>query len=96
MRTGNEKFWTKGHHKQKSFLLNGPQCGKTCLQGYANNTVADLRSLISDFVIRYLESNVCTLATGEILIFLIAEETGLNLTLLETQKTGFLATRPKF
>ena len=46
---------------------------KSCLQGIANKTDADqpthLRSLISTFVIRFLESTICKLATGGILIF---------------------------
>ena len=48
----------------------GPRREKTCLRGFANNTGADQpahpRSLISAFVIRFLESTICTLATGEI------------------------------
>ena len=48
----------------------GPRCEKTCLRGFANNTGADqpahLRSLISAFVIRFLESAIFILATGEI------------------------------
>ena len=52
--------------------INGPQRKKTCLLGFANNTGADqpahLRSLINSFVIRFLESTICKLATGEISI----------------------------
>ena len=80
---------------------HGPRREKTCLRGFANNTGADQpahpRSLISAFVIRFLESIICILATGEIAIFRlvsVAEETGLKLALSETPKTGFLATRP--
>ena len=51
----------------------GPQHEKICLRGFANNTGPDqpahLRSLISTFVIRFLESVLCRLATGEISIF---------------------------
>ena len=51
----------------------GPQCEKTCLRGFGNNTGADQpahsRSLISAYVIRFLESITCKLATGEISIF---------------------------
>ena len=47
---------------------DGPRREKTCLQGVVNNTDADQpvhpRSLISDFVIQFLESNICKLATG--------------------------------
>ena len=74
---------------------------KTCLRGVAKYTVTDQpahpRSLISAFVIRFVESFVCKLAKGEISIFKlvpVAEETGLKLTLSETLKTDFLATRP--
>ena len=44
---------------------------KTRLQGNANNTgkPVHLRSLISAFVIRYLKSIICKLATSEISIF---------------------------
>ena len=80
----------------------GPRGEKTCLRGFANNTGADqpahLRSLISAFVIRVLEIIICKRATGGISIFyviFVAEETGLNLSLAETPKTGFLATRPR-
>ena len=83
--------------------LNGPWREKTSLPGFANNTGEDqpghLPSLISAFVIRFVESIVCKLATDEISIFwlvLVAEETGLKLALLETPKTGFVATRPKY
>ena len=57
-----------------------------------------LRSLISVFAICFLENFICKLGKGEISIFYIvsvAEETGLNLALKETLKTGFLATRRK-
>ena len=79
----------------------GPRHEKTCLPGFANNTGADqpvhMHSLISAFVIHFLESIICNLATGEISIFKlvsVAEETSLKLTLSETPKTGFLAMRP--
>ena len=69
---------------------------------FANNKGADqpahLRSLISPFVNRFLESSIWKLATGEISFFYVvsvAEETVLNLALTETPKTGFLAKRPK-
>ena len=68
---------------------------------FANNTDADQpahpRSLISAFVIHVLESIICKLASGEILIFWlvsVAEETGLKQALLETPKTGFVESRP--
>ena len=52
---------------------NGPRHEKTCLRGFANNTGADQpahpRSLISAFVIRFLEIIICKLATGKISIF---------------------------
>ena len=53
-------------------LAYGPRREKPCLRRFANNTGADQpahpRSLISAFVIRYLESIICKLATGEISI----------------------------
>ena len=52
---------------------NGPRREKTGLRGVVNNTGADQPahpcSLISDFVICFLESTICKLATGEISIF---------------------------
>ena len=87
-------------HISNYCLTFGPRREKTCLQRFANNTGADQparpRSLISTFVIRFLERTICKPAIGEISIFLqvsAAEETGLKLALLETPKTGFLATR---
>ena len=69
---------------------------ETCLRGVANNTGADqpahLRSLISAFVIRFLESIICKLATGEITIFQlvsITEETGLKQALSKTPEDRF-------
>ena len=54
-------------------ITNGPQSEKTCLRRFTNNTGTDqpvhLRSLISGFVIRFLESIICKLATGKISIF---------------------------
>ena len=80
---------------------NGLRREKICLRGVANNKGADqpahTRSLISAFAIRLLESIISKLATSEFSIFYIvsvAEQAGLNLTLPETPKTGFVATRP--
>ena len=54
-------------------VIFGPRREKTCLRGFANNTGADQpahpRSLISAFVVRFLENFTCKLATGEISIF---------------------------
>ena len=93
----------RGQFNLRNDRQNGPQRQKTCLPGFANNTgaaqPAHPRSLISTFVICFLESFICKLATDEISIFLIvsvAEETGLKLTLSETPKTGFLVRRPKW
>ena len=79
----------------------GPRREKTCLRGFANNTGADQpalpRSLISAFVILFLESIISRLPTSEISIFKlvsVAEQAGLNLTMSETLKTGFVASRP--
>ena len=81
--------------------LFGHGCEKICLRRFTNNKGADqpahTRSLISPFVIRFLESIVSKLATSKISIFSLIsvdEQAGLNLTLLETLKTGFLAMRP--
>ena len=54
-------------------------------------------SLISAFVIQFLESIICRHDSGEISIFLlvsVAEMTGLKFALSESSKTGFLMTRP--
>ena len=66
---------------------------ETCFSGFANNIGADQpahpHSLISAFVIRFLESIISKLATNEILSFLlvsVAEETGLSLAFSETPK----------
>ena len=52
--------------------VNGPRREKTCLRVFGNNIGADQpahqRSLISAFVIRFNESTICKLATGEISI----------------------------
>ena len=76
---------------------------KTCLGWFANNTGAEQPthqcSLISAFVISVLESTISKLATSEIsfsLLVSVAEQAGLNLTLSETPKTGFVASRPKY
>ena len=53
--------------------LFGPRREKTCLRWFANNIGADQpahpRSLISAFVIRFLERIICKLAAGQISIF---------------------------
>ena len=78
------------------YKQNGPRREKTCLLGLANNTGADQPghpcSLISAFVIRFLESIYL-----DLLLYLVsvAEQAGLNLTMPETPKTGLLTTRPK-
>ena len=55
------------------FILFGPRREKTCLRGFANNTGADQpahpRSLISAFVVCFLENFISKLAIGEISIF---------------------------
>ena len=59
---------------------------------------AHLHSLISAIVIHFLESMISRLATSKISIFYlgsVAEETGLNLAMSETLKTGFVMLRPK-
>ena len=90
------------HSQAQCHLINGPQRKKTCLREVANNTGADQpahpHSLISAFVIRFLESIISRLATGEIPTFqlvFVAEENDLKLALSETPKTGFVVMRPK-
>ena len=82
--------------------IYGPRCEITCLRGFANNKGEDqpahAGSLISTFIIRFLEVSLSKLAASEISIFLlvsVAEETCLSLTLLEILQTGFVASRPK-
>ena len=65
------------------------------------NTGADQpvhpHSLISAFVFRLIESSISKLASSKISFFQldsVAGETGLNLVLSETPKTGFVTTRP--
>ena len=59
--------------KVEQGMQYGPRREKTCLREFVNNTGADQpvhpSSLISAFVIRFLESIICNLATGEISIF---------------------------
>ena len=51
----------------------GPHRGKTCPRGFAKNKETDQpahpRSLISAFVVCFLESIICKLATAKILFF---------------------------
>ena len=60
----------KNHNNYHVSPLYGPRCEKTCLRKFVNNTGADQtahrRSLISTFVIRFLERSVCKLPTSEI------------------------------
>ena len=79
--------------------LNGrkPVCGGSRTTIGADQP-AHPRSLISAFVIHFLESIISKLATSEIFIFYlgsVAVESCLNHTLSETLKTGFVVTRPK-
>ena len=82
-------------------VAHGPRHERTCLWGFVNNTGTDQpahpRILIKAFVIHFLESITCKLATVEISFFklvFVADEAGLKLTLLETPKTGVVASRP--
>ena len=79
----------------------GLDARKPVFGGLANNKGADQptywRRLISTFVIPFLENIISKLATSEISIFFlvsVAGKTGLIFALSETQKTGFVATRP--
>ena len=60
-------------NRYKQGLVFGPRREKKLSSGFANNTGADQpahpRSLTSAFVIRFLDSIVCKLATGETSIF---------------------------
>ena len=75
---------------------------KPCHRGFAKNTGADQLpahsgSLISAFVIYFLKRIISKLALSKISIFYlvsVGEQAGLKLTLQETPKTGFVATRP--
>ena len=69
----------------------GLNARKPFFERFANNTGTDQpahsRSLISAFVIHFLESIICKLATGEVSNFQlvsVAEEIGLKLALAET------------
>ena len=57
----------------QEFKASGSRREKTCLRGFANKTGADQPahpcSLISAFVVRFLESTVCKFATGKISFF---------------------------
>ena len=88
---------------KRTLGLNGPQREKNCLQGFANNKGTDQpahsRRLISAFVFRAMESIISKHATSEILIFYlvsVAEETGLNLALMETRKQVLLRRGPNY
>ena len=63
---------TENSSKCKAILI-GPRREKTCLQGFVNNKGADQpahpRSLISAFVIHFLQSTICKLASSEFSIF---------------------------
>ena len=74
---------------------------KPVFRGVANNTGANQSahppSLISAFVIRFLESSYVNLLWVKFHFFWIvsvAEETGLKLALSETPKTGFVPSKP--
>ena len=72
-----------------------------CEISFANKKGADQpahpHSLISAFVMRLLESIIYKLDTSEISIYYVvsvAEQAGFGMTISETLKTGFLASRP--
>ena len=65
----------------------GPGHAKTCLKPYANNKGADQTahssSLISTFVVRFIDSMICILAISKVSRFWlasVAEQAGLNVT----------------
>ena len=67
----------------------GPRREKTCLWGFANNKSAD-----QPMHHRFLKSIISILALSEILIFYLVSVAEEILALSETQKTGFVTTRP--
>ena len=66
---------------------------------FANNKGTDQPahppSLISAFIICFFERIISKLATSEIPIVSVAEETVLSIALSETPKTGFVTPRPR-
>ena len=62
-----------GLNQYYAVKINGPPGEKTCLLEFANNTGPDQpahpHSLISTFVIHFLESTICKLPTVEISLF---------------------------
>ena len=66
---------------QSSMVCEQQRCRPACTDAY-------LSSLISAFVIRLLERIISRPSMSK--IFSVAEQAGLNLTLSETLKTGFL------
>ena len=91
----------KNYPVGKELMQYGPRRQKTCLQGFVNNKGADQPahpcSLTSAFVIRLLKSIITKFATSEFSVLKLvslAEETALNLALLDTPKTGFLTSQP--
>ena len=74
-----------------------PRHVKTCLPGFTNNKGRDLPIHPPSLINTLFESIISRLATSEISIFLlvsVAEQAGLNPTLLETPKTDFLSLKP--
>ena len=74
----------------------GPGHAETCLKPYANNKSADQpaypRSLISTFIVRYLDSMICILAISKVSRFQlasVAEQAGLNVTWSKIPKDTF-------
>ena len=75
--------------------------GRNLSSGFANNKGTDQpahpHSLVSDFVIRFMESIISKLTTSKFSFFSlvsVTEETGLIVVLSETPKTGFVALSP--
>ena len=79
---------------------NWATSGENLFMPHANNKVADQpalpRSLFSVFAIRCLDSIIPQVSISEISslsLVSVAEQAGLNLTMSQTPKTGFLVTR---
>ena len=82
-------------------IIIGPRREKNCPQGFVNNKGTDQtahpRSLISVFVMRLLVRITLRVSTGKIAMFKLvseSEQAGLNLTLSEIPKTGYIAMGP--
>ena len=86
----------KMQNVRHSHFINEPGHEKTCLMSYANNKGADQpahsRSLISAFIVRSLDSVICTVSVTKIsslVLASVAEQASLSLTRSETPEDTF-------